>query len=195
MKPAARFANFAKININTNIKVNKTLHSHLLEVQQEHVGTDPFFLVCKAVWCEMIRANMKAQTTVGNPHEGIPASILWAYRFKNKTQPLRLQRLGFRNIQMTAVFLITSKNRTPQSLRCHSAPAYKQWRTTMTTAVTAHSGRVLCCNTAVNHNSGRGVRSYDVTISNGLISERVKHIRSRVAKGRKISGKFPESFR
>ena len=112
----SKVCKFAKINININIKVNKTSHS-LLEVQQEHVGTDPFFLVCKAVWCEMIHANRKVQTIVGNPREGIPASILWAYPFKNKTQPLRLQRLGFRNIKMTAVFLITPKN----NRRRHSA--------------------------------------------------------------------------
>ncbi len=39
---------------------------------------------------------------------------------------------------MTAVFVFTPKNCTPQSLRCHSAPASKQWQNTMT----AHSGRV-----------------------------------------------------
>jgi len=40
--------------------------------------------------------------------------------------------------QMTAVFIITPKNRTPQSLRHHSAPAYQQWQT----MITARSGRV-----------------------------------------------------
>jgi len=55
---------------------------------------------------------------------------------------------------MTDVFVITPKNRTPQSLRRHSALVYQQWRTMMI----ARSGRV-CFETLLSiNNRGRGAR-------------------------------------
>ena len=102
----------------------------------------------------MIRTNMKALTLImGN----IP--------FENKAQPLRLQRFGFRNIKMTAVFLIAPKNRTPQSLRRHSAHRQCSSVSTMTAPVRAdydwqlaHERGRVCVETLLSiNNRGRGV--------------------------------------